>query len=71
MGTTLKVVFNRLNKKLKNDLYSVSIRITLNRKSDFLPTEVKIKKEHWTGKDGKWVSEKNPLNHELNKRISF
>lgn len=70
MGISLKVVFNRVNTKLINDFYSISIRITLNRKTDYLPTEIKIKKEHWSGKDGKWVSEKNPLNHELNKRIS-
>ncbi|MDX2191491.1 MAG: tyrosine-type recombinase/integrase [Bacteroidota bacterium] len=71
MGVNIKVVFNRLNIKTVNGLYPIHFRVTIDRKSDYLHSGIKIKKEYWLGKENKWIKESHPDNHEINKRIKF
>lgn len=44
MGFTITVVFNREN--LKSNLLPIHLRITLNRKSDYLHTGIRINQNY-------------------------
>lgn len=67
MGVTFKPVFNRLSSKNKSGLYSIHIRITIDRKTDYInPKLPKISLEAWSGKQNKWVKESHPSSFEIN-----
>jgi site-specific recombinase XerD len=67
MAVSYKPVFNRNNQNNKNGLYSIHIRVTIDRKSNYLnPGLKKIGKEFWAGKQNKWVKESHPLSFDIN-----
>lgn len=67
MGLTFKPVFNRKGSRNKSGKYSIHIRVTINRRSHYIKTDLpKIKKEYWSGKENKWIKESHPNNHEMN-----
>ena len=70
MGLSFIPVFNRKGLKNKSGLYSIHIRVTINRESRYLnPKLPKIKKEFWNGKQNKWVKETHPGSFEINSLI--
>jgi hypothetical protein len=69
MGITFTPVFDRKNLGRKSQLYSIHIRVTINRVSKYLKTKIKIKKEYWSGKPGKWIKESHPNNFEFNSEL--
>lgn len=70
MGATYKILINWTGRKNKSDLYSLHLRVTLNRKALYLNTGIKIKLNEFFGKDKKWIKETHPLNYELNHMIA-
>ncbi len=67
MGITFKPVFNRLKIKNKSGLYSIHIRVTIDRKAEYInPKLPKIQEKYWSGKQNKWVKESHPNSYEVN-----
>ena len=57
----------RWTRKDKDGLYPVKIRITINRKSTYVPMKFSVSKNQW-GRNNKVLSN-HPLHVELNKQI--
>jgi len=67
LGVTFTPVFNRIGTKNKSGYYSIHLRVTIDRKSNYInPKLPKIKKEFWSGKQNKWVKESHPGSFEMN-----
>ncbi len=67
MGVTFAPVFNRKNIKSKSGLYSIHIRVTIDRESEYInPKLPKIDPKFWAGKQNKWVKESHPNSFEIN-----
>jgi len=67
MGVTFKPVFNRLQTKNKSGLYSIHLRDTIDRKTDYInPKLPKVDSKSWSGKENKWVKESHPSSYEIN-----
>ncbi len=67
MGITFKPIFNRLQVKNKSGLYSIHLRITIDRKTDYInPKLPKVEEKSWSGKENKWVKESHPNSYEIN-----
>ncbi|MEK7227833.1 MAG: hypothetical protein AAB681_00570, partial [Patescibacteria group bacterium] len=58
----VSVVFNWRNEDNKSELYSIHLRITINRDSRYykIPLPQKVTEAQWNGKDDNWVK-----NHEF------
>jgi len=69
MGHSVTPVINRNNIKNKSGLYSIDIRVIVNRKPKYFSTDQKLALKYWSGKTDKWVKESHPHNFELNKII--
>lgn len=70
MGVSLKPVFNRHGQKNKSGKYTISIKVTIDRKTAYLnPKLPKISKEQWTDKPNKWVKDTHPNHFLYNKTI--
>lgn len=70
---SISVVFNFRNKKNKKRLYSIYLRITLNRRSKYvrIPTPLKVSEGDWNYKNngGNYVKNTNPFAFEINNSI--
>ena len=67
MGVTFTPVFNRLGQKNKSGLSSIHLRVTIDRKSNYINTKLpKVKREAWSGKQNKWVKESHSGSFEIN-----
>jgi site-specific recombinase XerD len=66
---SFKPIINKENRSNKSGLYSLYIRITLDRKSIYLKLDQKIDATTWLGKDGKWIRDSNPLAFQINSLI--
>lgn len=72
MGITVKPVINRTNQKNKSGLYSIHIRLTIDKKTTYYNSQLpKIQLKHWKGKENRWVKETYPLSFEFNQEISY
>jgi integrase len=76
MGITVKPVFNRTNQKNKSGLYSIHIRLTIDKKTTYYNSDLpRIEKKYWSGKSNKWIKETHRLafefNDELIKKTAF
>ncbi|MEQ9286951.1 MAG: site-specific integrase [Cyclobacteriaceae bacterium] len=69
MGHSVTPVINRNNIKTKSGLYSIDIRVIVNRKPKYFPIDQKVALKFWSGKPDKWIRESHPHNFELNKII--
>jgi site-specific recombinase XerD len=70
MGVSVKPVFNRTNRKNETGLYSIHIRLTINKKSAYYNSELpRIQKKYWSGKENKWIKESHPLSYEFNQQL--
>ncbi len=65
---TIKPVFNRKNKLDRNGLGNIELRLTLNRKSTYFNTKIKIYPEHWNKKTNR-VKKQNENWFKLNQII--
>jgi len=68
---TVTVMLNWLNLKNTSGLYSIYLRITLNRQSKYytVPVPQKVSYNDWAGKDGYWVKNTHPFSFEINNKI--
>ncbi len=67
MGVTFTPVFNRKGAKSKSGLYSIHIRVTIDRITDYInPKLPKIEKKYWSGKQNKWIKESHLSSFEIN-----
>lgn len=68
---SISVVFNRQGLKNKTKLYSIYIRITLNRQSKYIriKTPSKITDDQWSGKENSWIRNSHPFAFEINEKI--
>ncbi len=67
MGVTFKPVVNRLRIANKSKLYPIHIRVTIDRKSNYIKADIpKIPLSAWNGKQNKWVKESFPNSFEIN-----
>lgn len=68
----ISVVYNWRNEKNKSRLYSIHLRITIERVSRYYKIEVpqKVSPEQWNGKDDYWVKNTHPFSFEINNKIS-
>ncbi|MDB5198935.1 MAG: hypothetical protein JWO92_898 [Chitinophagaceae bacterium] len=66
------VVFNWRNEKNKSNLYSIHLRITIDRDSRYYKIQVpqKVSVLQWSGKDDSWVKSIHPFAFEINNKIS-
>lgn len=69
MPCSFKVLINKDNRKNISGIYSINIRVTLNRVSKYLKLPCKIEDKHWSGKESKWVKDSSPISFELNSLI--
>jgi len=55
----------------KSGLYSVYIRITIDRQSKYYTVSVpkKVSFEQWSSKEGYWVKNTHPYSYEINNKI--
>jgi site-specific recombinase XerD len=67
---TLEVVFNWRNEANKKGLYSIHLRITINRDSRYykIPLPQKVSRVQWAGKEDGWVKN-HPFSFEINNKI--
>ena len=69
MKATYSYIFNRKKLTTKKELSSLELRITLNRKSKYITTKIKLKNEQWD--DHKKKVKKNHPNHtQINNALS-
>lgn len=67
MGITIVPVFNRKSLKNKSGLFTISIRVTIDRRTEYLNPKIpKIGSIFWGGKQNKWVKESHPSSYEIN-----
>lgn len=70
---TIQVVFNRLKLDNKSNLYPIYLRVTIDRKANFIkiPTPVSIAKSEWNSKNNGtyFVKSSNPFSHEINLKV--
>jgi site-specific recombinase XerD len=66
---TYKAITNKENRKTKLGLYSLYIRVTLDRRSIYIKLDQKIDEQFWLGKEGKWIRDAHPLAFDLNALI--
>ncbi|UXX79776.1 site-specific integrase [Reichenbachiella carrageenanivorans] len=67
MGVTFQPVFNRKKTKNKSGLYSIHVRVTIDRKTEYInPDLPKISSQYWSGRQNKWVKESHPNSYEIN-----
>ncbi len=68
---TVTVMLNWLNLKNTSGLYSIYLRITLNRQSKYytVPVPQKVSYNDWAGKDGYWVKNTHSFSFEINNKI--
>jgi hypothetical protein len=66
MGVSVKPVFNRTNRKNETGLYSIHIRLTIDKKSAYYNAELpRIQEKFWSGRENKWIKEYRPTTYEL------
>ncbi|MEO9968132.1 MAG: site-specific integrase [Reichenbachiella sp.] len=67
VGVTFQPVFNRKKTKNKSGLYSIHVRVTIDRKTEYInPDLPKIETNYWSGRQNKWVKESHPNSYEIN-----
>ena len=67
MGVTFTPAFNRKGLTNKSGLYSINLRVTIDRKTSYInPKLPKVQKQFWPGKQNKWVKESHPNSYEIN-----
>jgi integrase len=70
MGVSVKPVFNRTNRKNETGLYSIHIRLTIDKKTAYYNSELpRIQEKFWSGKENKWIKESHPLSYEFNQQL--
>ncbi len=71
MGVTTEPVINYRNYKNKKGLYSIHLRVTINRISKYYSIRVpaKVALEQWTGRTDCWVDESHPFAFVINNGI--
>jgi|GEM_PF-1791704 len=69
MPCSFKVLINKDNRKNSSGIYSINIRVTLNRVSKYLKLPCRIEERHWSGKESRWIKETYPISFELNSLI--
>lgn len=69
MPCSFKVLINKDKRKNLSGIYSINIRVTLNRVSKYLKLPCRVEDKHWSGKESKWIKESSPLAFELNSLI--
>jgi hypothetical protein len=67
----LAVVFNWRGEKNKKGLYSIHLRITIDRASRYFKIEVpqKVSSAEWQGTEDSWVKSSHPFSFEINSKI--
>lgn len=66
MRFTVNASINKNYIKTKSKEYSISIRISHNRKNKYLRLDEKVEMKHWSGVKGAWVKSSHPLAFEIN-----
>ena len=68
---TISVVHNYRNKSNKKELYSIHLRITIERIAKYFEIKVpqKVSAKEWTGSDGHWVRNTHKYAFEINNKI--
>jgi hypothetical protein len=66
-GVVFASAFNRKKVINKSGHYSIHIRVTIDRETNYLnPKLTKIEPKFWSGKQNKWVRESHPNSFEIN-----
>ena len=67
---TIEVVFNWRNEKNKSGLYSIHLRITMNRTQRYYKIQLpqKVTPQQWQGREDGWVKN-HPFAFEINNKI--
>ncbi|MEI9943955.1 MAG: site-specific integrase [Chitinophagaceae bacterium] len=67
----IAVVFNWRNERNKSGLFSVYLRITIERNSKYYKIDVpqKVATSEWSGTDGNWIKSNHPFAFEINNKI--
>ena len=67
----LAMVLNWRNEKNKKGLYSIHLRITIDRNSRYFKIEVpqKVSAAEWQGTEDSWVKAPHPFSFEINSKI--
>jgi site-specific recombinase XerD len=67
----IAVVLNWRNEKNKKGLYSIHLRITIDRHSRYFKIEVpqKVSVDQWQGSEDSWVKASHPFSFEINSKI--
>jgi len=64
-------IFNWRKETNVSGLYSIHLRITLNRVAKYykIDTPVKVQKDQWSGQEDNWVKQSHPFAFEINNKI--
>lgn len=68
---SINVILNWMNLKNKSGLYSIYLRITIDRESKYytIPVPQKVSYDQWNGKEDAWVKNNHPFAFEINNKI--
>lgn len=68
---TISVVHNYRNKSNKKELYSIHLRVTIERIAKYYEIKVpqKVSAKEWSGADGHWVKNTHQFSFEINNKI--
>jgi site-specific recombinase XerD len=68
---TISVLLNWRNETNASGLYSIHLRITIDRESRYykIPIPQKVSPAQWTGKDDAWIKATHPFAFEINNKI--
>ena len=68
---SMSVVLNWRNEKNKTGLYSVHLRITIDRESKYYKIEIpkKVSYKDWSGAEDNWIKSSHPFAFEINNKI--
>ena len=68
----ISVVWNWRNQNNITGVYSIHLRISINRISKYYKIQIpkKVSREEWSGKDDAWVKPSHPFAFEINNKIT-
>jgi hypothetical protein len=68
----ISVVWNWRNQNNITGVYSIHLRISINRISKYYKIQIpkKVSREEWSGKDEAWVKPSHPFAFEINNKIT-
>lgn len=70
MGYSIDARIKPNGRKNKSGLYSIYLRLTINRSPKYFNLERKIEEKYWSGKSNHWIKDNHPFANKINSYLS-